>query len=68
MLSLGAEFIANDKPLLVKYDGACTFQSSSASQKPRLAVSFQLQANYKSPYIKELIAKRGVDAVANHSI
>lgn len=58
MLSLGAEFIANDKPLLVKYDGALYFPILKRYPETTFGGEFPLQANYKSPYIKELIAEK----------
>ena len=58
MLSLGAEFIANDKPLLVKYDGALYFPILKRYPETTFGGEFPLQANYKSPYIKELIAAK----------
>ncbi|QEY58951.1 ABC transporter permease [Pseudomonas sp. C27(2019)] len=58
ILSLGAEFIANDKPLLVQYDGALYFPVLKRYPETTFGGEFPLQANYKSPYIKELIAKK----------
>lgn len=58
MLSLGAEFIANDKPLLVKYDGALYFPILKRYPETTFGGEFPLQANYKSPYIKELITEK----------
>jgi len=58
MLSLGAEFIANDKPLLVKYDGALYFPILKRYPETTFGGEFPLQANYKGPYIKELIAAK----------
>ena len=58
VLSLGAEFIANDKPLLVKYDGALYFPILKRYPETTFGGEFPLQANYKSPYIKELIAEK----------
>lgn len=58
MLSLGAELIANDKPLLVKYDGALYFPILKRYPETTFGGEFPLQANYKSPYIKELIAEK----------
>jgi microcin C transport system permease protein len=58
ILSLGAEFIANDKPLLVHYDGALYFPVLKRYPETTFGGEFPLQANYKSPYIKELIAEK----------
>ena len=58
ILSLGAEFIANDKPLLVQYDGALYFPVLKRYPETTFGGEFPLQANYKSPYIRELIAEK----------
>lgn len=58
ILSLGAEFIANDKPLLVQYDGALYFPVLKRYPETAFGGEFPLQANYKSPYIEELIAEK----------
>lgn len=59
VLSLGAEFIANDKPLVVSYDGALYFPVLKRYPETTFGGEFPLQANYKSPYIEELIAEKG---------
>ncbi|NLY12485.1 MAG: ABC transporter permease [Gammaproteobacteria bacterium] len=58
ILSLGAELIANDKPLLVQYDGALYFPVFKRYPETTFGGEFPLQANYKSPYIQELIAEK----------
>ncbi len=58
VLSLGAEFIANDKPLVVSYDGALYFPVLKRYPETTFGGEFPLQANYKSPYIEELIAEK----------
>ena len=58
ILSLGAEFIANDKPLLVQYDGALYFPVLKRYPETTFGGEFPLQANYKSPYIQELVAEK----------
>ena len=59
VVSLGAEFIANDKPLVVHYDGALYFPVLKRYPETTFGGEFPLQANYKSPYIEELIAEKG---------
>lgn len=59
VVSLGAEFIANDKPLVVHYDGALYFPVLKRYPETTFGGEFPLQANYKSPYIEELIADKG---------
>ena len=58
ILSLGAEFIANDKPLVVQYDGALYFPVLKRYPETTFGGEFPLQANYKSPYIKELVEEK----------
>ena len=58
VLSLGAELIANDKPLVVQYDGALYFPVFKRYPETTFGGEFPLQANYKSPYIQELIAAK----------
>ncbi|MGL4316829.1 MAG: ABC transporter permease [Pseudomonas sp.] len=58
VLSLGAELIANDKPLVVSYDGAWYFPVLKRYPETTFGGEFPLQANYKSPYIRELIAAK----------
>ncbi|NQD94146.1 ABC transporter permease, partial [Pseudomonas sp. CrR25] len=57
-LSLGAELIANDKPLVVQYDGAWYFPVAKRYPETVFGGEFPLQANYKSPYIQGLIAEK----------
>ena len=58
MLSLGAEIIANDKPIVVRYDGEWFFPVFKRYPETAFGGEFPLQANYKSPYIQELIAEK----------
>ena len=55
-----ANFIANDKPLLVEYQGDWYFPVLKRYPETVFGGEFPLEANYKSPYIRELIeAKQG---------
>ncbi len=58
ILSLGAELIANDKPLLVVYDGGVYVPVFKRYAETDFSGEFPLEANYKSPYIRELIAEK----------
>ncbi|SEL37699.1 microcin C transport system permease protein [Atopomonas hussainii] len=58
ILSLGAELIANDKPLLVVYDGGLYVPVLKRYAETDFGGEFPLEANYKSPYIRELIAEK----------
>ena len=54
-LTLGAELVANDKPLIVKYDNQLYFPVVKRYPETTFGGEFPLQANYKSPYIQQLI-------------
>lgn len=58
VLSLGAELVANDKPLAVRYDGEWYFPVFKRYPETTFGGEFPLQANYKSPYIQGLIAEK----------
>ena len=57
-LSLGAELIANDKPLVVHYDDGWYFPALKRYPETTFGGEFPLEANYKSPYIRELLAAK----------
>jgi microcin C transport system permease protein len=60
VITLGAELIANDKPLVVSYDNELYFPVFKRYPETTFGGEFPLQANYKSPYFQELIdAKQG---------
>lgn len=58
VLSLGAELIANDKPLVVRYDGGWYFPVLKRYPETVFGGEFPLQANYKSPYVRDLIEQK----------
>lgn len=57
-LSLGAELIANDKPIAVHYDGQWYFPAFKRYPETTFGGEFPLEANYKSPYVRDLLAKK----------
>lgn len=57
-LSLGAELIANDKPLIVHYNGSWYFPILERYPETTFGGEFPLQTNYKNPYIQQLIAEK----------
>jgi len=59
LLSLGAEFIANDKPLLVRYDGRWYTPIFVAYPETEFGGEFSTEAYYRDPYVKDLIRKKG---------
>ncbi len=56
IFSLCAELIANDKPLVVQHDGQWFFPVLKRYPETAFGGEFPLEANYKSPYMRELIA------------
>lgn len=58
VLSLGAELIANDKPLLVHYDGQWFVPAFERYPETAFGGEFPLEADYKSPYMRGLIAAK----------
>lgn len=59
VLSLFAEFIANDKPILVRYNN--NFYIPVIKQYPETLFggSFETEADYKDPYVIKLIQSKG---------
>ncbi len=58
-LSLGAEFIANDRPLLVNYRGSTYFPVFKDYAETDFGGVFPSEANYRDPYLAQLIDGRG---------
>ena len=58
-VSLGSEFIANDKPILVKYDGQFYWPIFKAYPETTFGGIFETEAEYRDPAVKEMIAKTG---------
>ena len=59
ILSLFAEIIANDKPIIVKYDGEYFFPIVKVYTDARFGGDFPTEANYKDSFIKENIEENG---------
>ncbi|NQV45283.1 MAG: ABC transporter permease [Rhodospirillales bacterium] len=58
-ISLFAEFIANDKPLLVSYDGGLFTPVFVAYPETDFGGEFLTEADYRDPFVVELIAEKG---------
>ena len=58
-LSLFAEFIANDKPILVYYDGAFYFPIFKIYPETAFGGEFRTEAAYRQPDVKRLIRDKG---------
>ncbi len=59
VLSAPAEFIANDKPLIVKFDGEYYFPVVSSHAETEFGGEFETEADYRDPFVQELIEEKG---------
>ncbi|WP_304638481.1 ABC transporter permease [Pseudomonas sp.] len=59
VLSLGAEVISNDKPLLVRYQGDFYVPVFKRYAETEFGGEFPIEADYRSPYIRDLIESEG---------
>lgn len=58
-LSLCSELIANDKPLLVKFDGEFYVPVFKQYSETDFGGDFETEAEYRDPYVQELINENG---------
>ncbi len=58
-ISLFAEFIANDKPLVISFDGAFLFPVFVSYPDARFGGELPTEADYRDPYVAELIQEKG---------
>ena len=59
VISLFAEFIANDKPLYLRYDGKSYFPILFLYPETTFGGDFETAADYRDPYLQKLIAEKG---------
>ena len=59
LVSLFAEFIANDKPFLVKFDGRLYFPSIFTYSETTFGGEFETAADYRDPYLQTMISEKG---------
>lgn len=59
LVTLPAEFLANDDPLLVSFDGHLYFPAIKEYSELTFGGDFDLPADYRDPYIAELINEKG---------
>jgi len=59
IVSLGAELVANDKPLLVRYGGEWYLPVFHAYPETVFGGFMETEAEYRDPAVKELIEERG---------
>jgi len=58
ILSLAAEFIANDKPLAIKYEGVWYFPVVKNYSELIFGGDIPIRANFRSPYIQSLLNEK----------
>ena len=58
VISLFAEFIANDRPLLIKYDDHYYFPVFHSYPETAFGGIFETEAVYRDPAVKEMIAQK----------
>ncbi len=58
-LSLFAEFLANDKPILVQYDGGYYTPIFNFYPETAFGGDFETEADYRDPFVQELIEESG---------
>lgn len=59
IISLFAEFIANDRPLVIHVEGKWYFPVLVSYTETAFGGEFPTEANYRDPYLQELIAGKG---------
>jgi len=59
VFSLFAEFVANDKPILVVYDGGIYLPIFKAYPETAFGGEFKTEADYRDPYVGALIDRHG---------
>jgi microcin C transport system permease protein len=58
-LTLFAEILANDKPVLVSYKGGIYLPAFKTYSEKTFGGEFETEADYKDPFVKKLIEKDG---------
>ena len=59
VISLFAEFIANDKPILIEYEGQYYWPVFQAYPETDFGGIFETEADYRDPVVQELITEKG---------
>ena len=58
-ISIFADFIANEKPLLIKYDNEIFFPILNKYPETTFGGDFETETDYKDPYVRDLINQKG---------
>ena len=59
LVTLPAELVANDKPLLVRFDGAFYFPVFQSYPETTFGGTFASETEYRDPFVLELISEQG---------
>ncbi|MEW6427781.1 MAG: ABC transporter permease [Thermodesulfobacteriota bacterium] len=59
VMSLAAEFLSNDKPLIVHYEGGYYFPILAAYPETTFGGDFATETDYRDPYIREKLSAEG---------
>jgi microcin C transport system permease protein len=59
LISLFAEFIANDKPIVLSYDGGIYWPVFSSYAETEFGGDFETEADYRDPFVADLIEAKG---------
>ena len=59
IVSLSADFISNDKPLLIKFNQSYYFPILQVLPETFFGGDFETEADYRDPYVRKLIKNKG---------
>jgi len=59
LITLPAEFLANDKPIVVWFDGDAYFPVLTSYSETDFGGDFETEATYRDPYVRGLIEEKG---------
>ena len=59
IVALFAEFVANDKPFIVSYQGEIYFPAFAAYPETTFGGDFETEADFRDPHVKQLIERDG---------
>jgi microcin C transport system permease protein len=59
IVSLFSEIIANDRPLLIHYDGELYYPLIRDYAETQFGGEFETRADYKDPYVQDIIREKG---------
>ena len=59
VISLFAEFIANDHPLVVSYEGSLYFPAVKTYPETTFGGTFETETDYRDPFVQKLINQHG---------